>query len=464
MDTKKKRRNIIIVIFTAAVLIAAVFLMLIFVKPSKDSAYDKSLEDNITGIKVVLKNNKLHALLNEREIYASKDEVKVFDFIICDIDRNGDNELLVLCEKKGRFGNHRPFWIKEDEEEISQHIFIYDLTEEGVTPKWMASDIGFRVEDWLYDGAALSLTDENGERTFWTWKSWGLERADDYITMIAVGDNIIHSSIIREAEKNGMNFDYAYDKITPYISKMDISLFVSETPLVDKKSAYGDYPSFGTPKEIAASMKKAGFDIAACATNHVLDRGSYGLDCTLREYENAGITPLGIDDMKVTVKEIKGIKIAFINYTGVINTQKNDLNTVYRVNFLRNEAEIRETIQNAKANSDFVVMIVHWGTEYSFEIDESQKKWSDLFLEEGVDLCIGSHPHVTGPVEILSDGNHEMLTYYSLGNFFSSQNRDGTDEGMAAYIALGIKDGKPAILSHKEYLLKIKKDGVFIEK
>lgn len=454
--------KITLIILTAAVFTAAVFYVFPLKVSASELKWEKRVEDPISKITYVLQNENLRALSNEKIVYNSKKEEKVEDFIVCDIDKDGDNELLVLCDKKGKFGKHMPFWVKENDDSISQHIFIYECDNGIISPKWMSSDIGLTVSDWWYDGASLVLKDECNVSSYWTWKTWGLEKAEEYVTLLFVGDNIIHSPIIRRAEKHGMDFDYAYNKITLYISKMDVSVVVSETPLVDRKSDYGDYPRFGTPKEIALSLKKTGFDIAACATNHVLDRGAYGLECTKREYERVGILPLGIDDDRVTIKEIKGNKIAFINYTGVINTQKTDVNTVYKINYLGDEDEIRSVIKEAKSHADFVVMIVHWGTEYSREIDENQKRWAKIFLEEGVDLCIGSHPHVVGDVKMQSDGTHNMLTYYSLGNFFSSQNKEGTDKGMMAYVALGIKEGKLDILTHKEYEVDINKDGVVL--
>ena len=460
---RTKIRIITPIILTAAVFIAAVFYVSLRNVYAAEFVGEKTVEDPLSKITFVLQNGYLKALYGDRIVYNSKTEEKVEDFIVCDIDKNGDNELLVLCDKKGKFGEHKPFWENEKDENVSQHIFIYDCDGGEINPKWMSSDIGFEVTDWKYDGAVLVLIDENSVPSYWTWKTWGPEKAEDYVTLLFTGDNIIHSSIIRKAQKQGMNFDYAYDKITPYISKMDVSVVVSETPLVDKKSAYGDFPRFGTPKEIAISLRKAGFDMAACATNHVLDRGDYGLDCTKREYERVGILPIGIDDNHLTIKEIKGNKIAFINYTGVINTQGVDRNIVYKVNYLGNEGEVRNTIRKAKEEADFVVMVVHWGTEYSKEIDENQKKWSKIFLDEGVDLCVGSHPHVVGDVKMLSDGTHNMLTYYSLGNFFSSQTKEGTDKGMAAYVALGVKDGNFGILTHKEYEVDITKEGVFLK-
>ena len=88
-------------------------------------------------------------------------------------------------------------------------------------------------------------------------------------------------------------------------------------------------------------------------------------------------------------------------------------------------------IARAKEMSDFVVVCPHWGTEYNLGTDKMQKKWTDIFLQNGVDLVIGTHPHVIEPIEMLEDEatGHKMLVYYSLGNFCSWTSSDG--EGVA---------------------------------
>ena len=69
-----------------------------------------------------------------------------------------------------------------------------------------------------------------------------------------------------------------------------------------------------------------------------------------------------------------------------------------------------------------VIVCPHWGTEYKLTPDDYQDTWTQLFLEHGVDIVIGTHPHVLQPIETLtSSSGHTMLVYYSLGNFISCQ-------------------------------------------
>lgn len=113
------------------------------------------------------------------------------------------------------------------------------------------------------------------------------------------------------------------------------------------------------------------------------------------------------------------------------------------VQLLEDEETIRKELQNAKAESDLVIVFVHWGTENSEDTDDFQKKWAQVFLESGVDVVIGTHPHVMQPVEVLSDEEgHQMLIYYSIGNFLSAQpEKSCIKGGMAEFTVSLTEDG-----------------------
>lgn len=83
---------------------------------------------------------------------------------------------------------------------------------------------------------------------------------------------------------------------------------------------------------------------------------------------------------------------------------------------------MQKDIARAKAEADFVIVFAHWGTEYAQEPDEFQRKWTQVFLQSGVDIVIGTHPHILQPYEMLTgDDGHQMLVYYSIGNYISAQ-------------------------------------------
>ena len=94
----------------------------------------------------------------------------------------------------------------------------------------------------------------------------------------------------------------------------------------------------------------------------------------------------------------------------------------------------------------------HWGKEYSLKSNIFQNKWSKIFFELGVDIIIGTHPHVIEPVKIMEDKdkNRKMYIFYSLGNFISSgasrkKNVFWRYLGGMAHIIIGKKNNKVII-------------------
>ena len=143
---------------------------------------ERRINDTTENYKITLSSRAVSVSRNsdKKIIWKSQKGVKVQDILSCDIDGDGNDELILLCWKRGRFGKYKPFWIKEDEKEWSQHIFVYRYTENQITPMWMSSYIGQDVVkiDAKPDSKQkyyLILTDRNGENSNWAWNYWGFE-------------------------------------------------------------------------------------------------------------------------------------------------------------------------------------------------------------------------------------------------------------------------------------------------
>lgn len=171
-----------VVIITAAVT-AAVFLNrmsakhgpLIFL-PDYSKPVTKTLRDAERGIVVRQELRYVEVYSDEEVVWSLPHSVKAQDCLLADIDHDGIEELLILCWKRGRYGEHRPTWVKHDEINWSQHIFIYEITDNNVRPKWMASDIGMNAASWKFSKGVLSIKDTDGIITEWIWRTWGLEK------------------------------------------------------------------------------------------------------------------------------------------------------------------------------------------------------------------------------------------------------------------------------------------------
>lgn len=126
-----------------------------------------------------MKKKGLKVLRSDTEIWSSKEEWEVEDFLIGDINRDNQPELLVLVWKEGSFGEFRPFWIEGEDDEWTQHIFIYHWSEKDDKVKaiWMSSKLIPQVKEWdLTDEGCIEILTDQDEETLWGWRTWGLER------------------------------------------------------------------------------------------------------------------------------------------------------------------------------------------------------------------------------------------------------------------------------------------------
>lgn len=387
-------------------------------------------------------------------IWTSPKGVLVQKVLSADIDNDNREELVLLCWKIGRYGKDRPFWVEKDEKKWSQHLFVYEFVNGEIKPKWMSSYLGKDLADVTTYCRADSLnrllfTDLDGETSCWKWDSWGFTLEDAAVSFVAFGDNLIHEPLYRYGLQNDVAFGFVFENFQDVISESDVAVINQETPLVDNPALYSDYPRFGTPIGVGESIVNADFDIVTCATNHALDKGTDGVNTTKEFFDSRGIICLGIqteDETEYRPYEIimkKGIRFALLNYTYGTNGIKLPDDTPYMVHLLDDEEKIRKDIENARAEADFVILFVHWGTENSTETDESQKKWTEVFLDSHADVIIGTHPHALQPMELLTaEDGHEMLVYYSIGNFISAQSqRTSIKGGMAKFTVSPTADG-----------------------
>ena len=396
--------------------------------------------------RIVLEDRKVNVFNDDIKVWTSDEGVKVSDILWCDIDHDGGNELMLLCWRRGLYGSSMPFWLDKNDHSWTQHIFIYDWNGEEIKPVWMASDIGMDAADWSFDETdRLIMTETNDRMTRWDWRSWGLEflgetdQADE-VSFLVTGDNIIHESIIAKADlDHEETFDFLYEDVKETIEAADVAVICQETMFINDRSEYSGYPLFGTPVEVGEAIIKAGFDAAACANNHSLDKGMEGIDDTTGFYEKNGIPYAGIQGSSDTeyrpyiIIEKGGICTAVLNYTYGTNGIELPEDKPYAVHLLEDEERIRKDIRDAKSEADAVIVIVHWGTEYAEEPDDLQKKWTDVFLEEGVNVVVGNHPHVLQKCGYMPrDGAPPMLVYYSLGNFVAAQ-QDHRIGGLAEF-------------------------------
>ena len=274
-----------------------------------------------------------------------------------------------------------------------------------------------------------------------------------YVSLVAVGDNLMHYDVSMSGLQpdGSYNYDYNFAYVRDIVQAADLAVINQECVIGGDQWGIRDYPCFNVRTEVAAAIANAGFDVVLAATNHVLDIGKVGslfmVDFFRTNYPQ--LTLLGIHDSWETRDEIhviekNGIKIGMINYTDILNCRGDyDADGQYLVDMLDYD-RLAMLIQKTKAASDFVIVFPHWGTEYNLEIDDSQSEQAAFLAAQGVDLVIGTHPHVVEPIDYVDrpDGG-KMLIYYSLGNFQSLQRKEVTLLGGMAKVIIK-KDFKGA--------------------
>lgn len=274
-------------------------------------------------------------------------------------------------------------------------------------------------------------------------------------SVIAVGDNLYHQSLIDAgaSEDGNWNYDKIYTHITDAIKDADIRMIDQETVFTTDHDSVSSYSSFATPTEVGDAIVKAGFNVVESANNHIDDFGEGFLTDTLNFWKTKypDVTLLGIHDSQedadtVKIREVNGIKIAFLDYTYGTNVGGIE-GKDYMIDMIRKE-KITTMIQKAKQQADCIIFVAHWGTEDETMPNEYEKQWAAYLMEQGVNVIIGGHPHVLQPYGRISDGKgNETVVFYSLGNFVSTQQKlEELLGGMAKFtIQKTVENGKTSI-------------------
>ena len=258
------------------------------------------------------------------------------------------------------------------------------------------------------------------------------------LTIGMVGDVLLHDKINDSGKmKDGTyRYDHLFEQVKDQIQSYDLAIVNQEVILGGRELGLSGYPAFNGAFEVGDAIADTGFDVVLHGTNHALDKRKKGvLNCLnfwKSTYPEIGV--IGIQDSKqaqddIYVYEKNGIRVAILNYTYATNGISMPSDMPYLVNML-DEEKVKKDVRKAKKKADFVLIAPHWGTEYSLDVSDEQKTWTKLFLECGADLVIGTHPHVIEPVEwVEGKDGHQMLVYYSIGNFINATS--GTGDGVA---------------------------------
>ena len=277
------------------------------------------------------------------------------------------------------------------------------------------------------------------------------------VSFLFMGDIMGHGPQIKSAwQENKKQYEYSevFNPLEDIISSVDFAIGNLEVTLAGKP--FKGYPQFSSPDELAVACKNSGMDVLVTANNHSCDRKNKGIVRTLDVLDSLKILHTGTfkdvnkrEKNNLLVLSKEGIKVGLLNYT--YGTNGLPFSDPVYVNLV-DSVLIKKDVINAKNKDlDKLIVFVHWGYEYKDFPNSYQKKYNRFFQGLGVDVVIGSHPHVIQPMVYSKENNHEFLTVFSLGNFVSNQRAERKDGGAMFRLSFEKTDNNIQI-SRKEYI------------
>lgn len=249
------------------------------------------------------------------------------------------------------------------------------------------------------------------------------------ISLIATGDGLIHNAVYFSYEQDDGTYDFrgALKYVKEIVKDYDIAYYNQETPFAGTQFAYSGYPRFNTPSEFGDAMIDAGFNMVSLATNHTIDKGEQGVINFANYWKNKddiiynGIATSEDERNTFMIGEKNNITYSMLSYTISTNGLNVPSGKDYLVN-VYNQEQVKKDIESLRDKVDVLIVAMHWGVEYSATPNSEQKEIAEYLSNLGVDIIIGTHPHVLQPITKIGD----TIVMYSLGNFISNQY--GTDD------------------------------------
>ena len=285
------------------------------------------------------------------------------------------------------------------------------------------------------------------------------------VTLGFGGDVLLHRRLQRQAQwKRG--YAHAFAAAEPLLKSFDLMVVNLEGPTavgldVDGNEVedpglkfddvvYTSFPRFNYHPNIISALKDAGVDLVLTANNHAMDRDGEGVNRTIDALEAAGMPFTGTRRSTErrtpfhTTLEAGGLKVTYLACTYGVGGPSDRF---HQVNYcFRDKKAILAALPALQAESDFVVVLPHWGDEYTPEPTALQREVAREYLEAGADAVVGAHPHVLQPWEgyVTADGRQTVAMYW-LGNFISNQRIGERRSSVVLSMSLS-KDGQRARL------------------
>lgn len=255
---------------------------------------------------------------------------------------------------------------------------------------------------------------------------------EERLTITFTGDVLLDRGVRKEIERNGGSADFLFKDVSPLFKASDAVIVNLECPITDSITPINKLFIFRGEPRWLQSLKQSGITHAVLANNHSMDQGRSGLISTKRHLDEVGIVSLGygknreesirpiyISKDSIEVAVLSAVRLPLENWVSLDNQPGINQASI---------ADLNNAIKTIKADKPtcYVVVILHWGSEYQLHPVLSQRKDAYQLINAGADAIIGHHPHVIQDEEIYKG----KPIYYSLGNFVFDQTKPFTNKGL----------------------------------
>ena len=255
----------------------------------------------------------------------------------------------------------------------------------------------------------------------------------------ATGDLLIHGPVVRAARTvDGWDFTPMFSQVAAILRSADLAVCHVETPMSPDNKRLSSYPLFSVPNQLADAIAYAGYDTCSLASNHSTDSGMRGVTGTIEALDRVGVAHTGmartpLERATLNLLEVNDATVAHLSYTYGLNTGPLRAEQEHMTNLIEEETILQEAGRARVSGADFVILSLHWGTEYSRMPDSYQTDLGPRLLSSShIDLILGHHAHVVQPIHRIGD----EYVVYGLGNFLSYQSprwgaaKPGTQDGV----------------------------------
>lgn len=225
--------------------------------------------------------------------------------------------------------------------------------------------------------------------------------------ILFVGDVLLARNVESLMKKSGTDYPYRGVNFSSLAPKYYLFANFEATVPINHKQTQVNKIKFSVAQDFIPTLKTVGFSHLSLANNHSYDYGEAAVANTKRLFIENGLVPFGnfknLDDDSVSYISIADFKVSVIG--------------IHALQTKFSDEELVNVLDKASANSDFQIIFVHWGTEYSERSNKEQRALAKRLVNFGADLIIGHHPHVVQEVGLVEG----VPVFYSLGNYIFDQ-------------------------------------------